>query len=118
MHAIEQVFQDPRLQTILGLIFLDLVLGIAVALRNGVFQWDEVARFYKSTVLPVFLGYFAIRATLPYISAALLGDGGNWLTEVAATAFWLAGISSLLSSIVNSAMDLGVAARRNVTLND
>lgn len=117
LTIVEQVFRDPRLQTILALIFLDLVLGIAAALRTGEFQWSEVARFYKTTVIPVFLGYAAILAALPFLSASLLGESGTWLTEVASTLFWLAGISSLLSSIIKSIASLGITVQRT-TIRD
>lgn len=112
MDVLESVVRDPRLQTLLALIVLDVALGIAGAIRVGEFQWAEVGRFYRTTVLPVFLGYFAVRLTLPYISVGLLGEGGQWLTEVLATAFWLAGVGTLVSSIAASVSALGVSIPR------
>lgn len=105
---INNVLRDPRLQTLLALILLDLILGIAGALKTGVFKWEEIGRFYKTTVLPIFIGYGAILAALPYISVGLLGEGGQWLTELLATAFWLTGVGTLLSSIKGSIDTLGV----------
>jgi len=104
--VIADVLADKRLQTLLTLIVLDVLLGIAAALRDGAFRWSEVGRFYQTTVLPVFLGYFAVRLTLPYLSAELLGPDGSWLTETVATGLWLAGVGSLLASVAGSVKKL------------
>lgn len=49
--------QDPRTLTLATLIAVDLVLGIAAALRNGQFDWQYVGTFYRTNVLPFLLGY-------------------------------------------------------------
>lgn len=100
---------DQRFRVILGLIVLDIMMGVAKALRTGTFKWEEVARFYRTTVLPIFIGWAALYFVLPYMSTELLGPGGSWLGEGLLTAFWLAGIAALLSSIWQSVKCLGVA---------
>lgn len=108
-ELIASVLGDKRLQTLLALIVLDVLMGVAAALKTGQFRWAEVGRFYSSTVVPVFVGYAALRATLPFIAAELLGPGGQWLTEGCATAFWLAGAATIVSSIARSVAILGVS---------
>lgn len=105
---IESVLSDTRLQTLLALIFIDVVLGIAAALATGSFQWEEVGRFYSSTVLPIFMGYAAISLAVPFISTSLLGPDGAWLSEGATTLFWGAGIVRLLASILASVKKMGL----------
>jgi hypothetical protein len=65
----------PVLSTLFGLIAIDLVLGVAVALRKGVFQWVKVTEFYKTNVLPYGLTALVVAAAAQFISADLLGDG-------------------------------------------
>lgn len=115
-NVLEGVLRDARLQTLLALIVLDVVLGIAAALRTGTFAWAEVGRFYRTTVVPIFLGYGALRATLPFISQELLGAPDTVATEAMASAFWLAGVGTLLSSIARSVAALGVSQSRDTTL--
>jgi hypothetical protein len=104
---VSMALQDDRLLALAALIALDLLLGVAAALRCGTFQWREVGRFYKTQVIPVFLGYFALRLTLPRLSSEILGSAGGWLSESLSWLFWSAGIGSLLSSISKSVGSLG-----------
>jgi hypothetical protein len=39
LEVVLEFFQDARLYTILGLIVLDVVMGVAVAIKNGQFEW-------------------------------------------------------------------------------
>jgi len=109
-ELIGPVLADKRLQTLLALIALDVLMGIAAALKSKQFQWAEIGRFYSSTVVPVFVGYAALRATLPFIASELLGPGGEWLTEGLATAFWLAGVATLIASVAKSVATLGISS--------
>lgn len=106
MSLILDVLNDKRLQTLLALIAIDLVLGIAAALKTGRFEWAKVADFYQKSVLPVFMGYFALRLALPYVAIETLGDDGRWLGEVLVSGFWLAGVGTLLSSMAKSVKEL------------
>lgn len=42
---------------ILLVIVLDLVLGIAVAIKAKKFEWSKLADFYRSAVVPALLGW-------------------------------------------------------------
>ena len=97
-----EALNDPRLRTLLALIALDIVMGIAASIKRGSFAWDEVARFYRTSVVPIFLGYGALLIALPYITDDLLGEGGQWLTTAALFAFWAFGVANLLASIGKS----------------
>ena len=42
---------------ILLVIVLDLVLGIAVAIKTKTFEWSKLADFYRASVIPALLGW-------------------------------------------------------------
>lgn len=77
-----------HLSTIIGLIFMDVVVGIALAVKMGVFDWNRVAEFYATNVLPYILGYIAVAGGTLFITAELLpgdvaealGLVGSWLS--------------------------------------
>jgi len=62
----------PVLATLFGLITLDVLLGVAVALRTGTFKWQVVATFYKTNVLPYGLAALAIAGAAAFVSYDLL----------------------------------------------
>lgn len=77
-----------HLATIMGLIFMDVVIGIALAVKERVFDWNFVAEFYSSNVLPYVIGYVAVAGGLLFIAPELLPAGvadalslvGTWLS--------------------------------------
>ncbi len=97
-----------HLSTIIGLIFLDVVLGVAVAVKRGWFDWRAVGTIYKTNVLPYILGYVAVSGAALFISPELLpGDAGD---AVALAVAWL-GFGAIVGqlvfgSIVNNAKNL------------
>lgn len=60
-------FQDARTQMIIIGILLDLLLGVAAALRTGTYSLKRTAEFYRTMVIPFTLGYVILYA------AAVLG---------------------------------------------
>ena len=73
----------PVLATLAGLITVDLILGISVALRTGTFEWIQVTKFYKTNVLPYGLwaiasGVFVKFVTLTELPAPALEALKEW----------------------------------------
>lgn len=76
-----------HLATIMGLIFMDVVIGVALAVKDKRFAWNAVASFYSSNVLPYGIGYIAVSGGLFFIAPELLPAGvadalalvGSWL---------------------------------------
>jgi len=99
---------DKRLQTILALILLDIIMGIAAALRTDTFRWAEVGRFYKTTVAPIFIGYIAVRILVPYIAIDMLGPDDGWVGDTLVTVLWTFGVAVLVASIGTSLKALGI----------
>lgn len=102
------VLQDKRLQTLVALIALDLLMGVAAAIKAGHFHWDEVGRFYTTQVVPILVGYAAVLLTTPYISSALIGSDSSWLGDGLALLLWIPAIGQLVASIAKSLAALGV----------
>lgn len=92
----------PSVATIVGLIFLDVVLGLAAALRTGQFQWDAMSRFYRTQVVPGLVGYVALSAAVLWVAPQLLGEASDLVSGAAITLAWGAVVADLVSSIKNS----------------
>jgi hypothetical protein len=79
--------------TILGLITLDTILGIALAIINRAFAWSKIADFMNTSILMMFGGYLvlgivglaesslqaAVPLSLAVIDAKLIADIVNKL---------------------------------------
>ena len=76
-----------HLATIMGLIFVDVVIGVALAVRLREFDFYRVANFYSTNVVPYVIGYVAVAGGLLFIAPELLPAGvgdslalvGSWL---------------------------------------
>ena len=100
MELLRTFAADPRVRTLLGLIVLDVVLGIAAAIKTGQFDWQELGRFYTSMVLPMILGFAAVWFVTPYLVADLLGDYSEILTQGLVVLAWGALVLQLGTSIL------------------
>ena len=96
-----------QLLTLLGLILLQVILAVALAIRNKKFEWQKLADFYQTKVVPYVIGWLAFVFVVRLISTDLLGptysvlvgDGVTWGS-------WLIVVSSLGARIVETAKDL------------
>lgn len=101
-------FADARVRAIVALIALDVLLGIAAALKSGEFDWQKIARFYQSNVVPYVLGYLAFYlAAKVIIDPTVLGDWADIVGESAITVAWAAILASLGNSILGHIKKLG-----------
>ena len=103
-------FTDPRVQAIGALIIMDVVLGVAAALKAGDFDFKKVADFYQTNVVPYILGYLAFYIGTKIIvdPAAILGEWSHIVGEAAISVAWAAIIASLGGSIVANIKKLGL----------
>jgi len=106
MDLLQAFAQDPRVRTLGGLIVLDVVLGIAAALRTGEFDWQEVGRFYTSMVLPMILGFAAVWFVTPYLVADLLGQYSEVLGQALVLLAWGTLVAQLVASILAHVKEL------------
>lgn len=89
-----------QVKTLAGLIAIDIVLGIAAALRSGVFDFRNLAKFYSSMVIPYVLGYLVFFVVVNFvIPVDSLGEFGGTVNEATVTLAWVALVGSLAGSI-------------------
>lgn len=97
---------QTQVLTIVGLIALDLLLGVASALKAGAFDGQKVALFYRTSVVPNLIGWLAFTAAGYFISPNLVGS--DLIGVIAGNGGFALVVASLLSSIWKSAAELGV----------
>jgi hypothetical protein len=54
---------------LVGLVLLDAVLGVSIALKRGDFAWSEVARTLKVNILPYIISLAALGAVASFARA-------------------------------------------------
>jgi len=97
------MMMEAGLLTILALVALNLVLGIAVAIRKEVFEWKKLGDFYRKYVLPDVLGYigvYAIDMLMPDLMPEFVMTG-------VVTAAFVAVTSKLVAKIMIHINELG-----------
>jgi hypothetical protein len=88
--------------TLLCLVLLDVITGVAAAVKAGVFQWAKVLDFYQKTILPLILGWVAITLFLNYASSDLLGQGSDALTIPTAATLWALTVRQIGASVLDN----------------
>ena len=89
-----------QVKVLLGLIVLDVCLGVAAALKTSTFDLVKFADYYKVLVVPYLVGYLAIYVVIGFvIPADSLGDLGEPVTQGAVTLAWATLVGSLLGRI-------------------
>ena len=108
LNMVYGFFGDPRVKTIVGLIFLDVVLGVGVAIKNKRFSWAILADFYRTNVLPYVIGYLGFYLAAKIMVADLLGEFGYIIGEGMVVLAWGAPIGNLvIGSIIPNVKALG-----------
>jgi hypothetical protein len=83
----------------MGLLYLDLVFGLAKALRTQSFDFKKLAQFYATNVLPYLIGYAAL-----YVAFSFVFPADYALSqEVSKNGAWGILVASLTTSIYHSA---------------
>jgi hypothetical protein len=97
---------QPFLLTLVGLIVLDVLLGIASGLRQGQFQWSMMANFYKTDVLPDIIGWVAFVIATYLVAPELLGNYAGVVSQGVVTLAWGTIVVTLGVSIAKSAAEV------------
>jgi ABC-type sugar transport system permease subunit len=97
----------PFALALLGLIVLDVLLGVALAIRMKVFKFDRLAEFYTTMVIPYLIGWLAISLLVKLIvDPSILGGYGYLLSDSVVGLAWTAVVLSLGKSIYDNAAEL------------
>jgi len=107
LDVLSAFWADGRVQTIAGLILLDVVLAVAAAVKTGQFDWRRLAEFYQTMVLPYILGYLAFYGAGFFLKPEWLGEYGYLLGDAMQWVPWAALVANLVADVVNSAKALG-----------
>jgi len=96
-------FTSWQVKTLVGLILLDVLLGVASSLRQGVFDFSKLAQFYASNVLPYVVGYLAFYVAVSYIiPPESLGELGEPINLATVTLAWGVLVATLVKSIAGN----------------
>jgi len=96
----------PQLRTLLALVLVDVVLGIALAVKKGQFSWYETARFYQTNVVPLLIGWVAFAFLVRVAVPETMGGASYLASEVIVNVAWGAGVMRVASSVVKSAKEI------------
>jgi len=90
LGVIDSFLTSTRLYTIAGMIALDLMMGVAISLRLGEFDFAKLANYYGKDVIPYVIGYLSL-----HISFSLQGG----LTEFVGTGLDSVAYATVISSL-------------------
>ena len=101
-------FLGPQILAVVGLIFADVILGIAVAVKKKIFEWRLTAEFFQTNVIPKLLGWMAAEVIVRTVAAEYLNPPFDILGPGLAMVAFLAVIASLGGSVIAHFKDLGI----------
>lgn len=105
----------PQITTLLALLGADVVLGLAVAIKDGEFEWQLIADFYRTEIIPKGLGYIGVMIIVRFGALEFVGPGlGDALGSGLETVSWLAIVVSLGGSILVKLGALGIKAVQRI----
>lgn len=90
-----------QLPVIVGLIVVDVALGIAVAIKGKFFDWTQLGEFYRSMVVPYLLAYLVLRGVLQAIPE-IAGVGEGVVSDGLAAAAFGVIVYNLIGSVVDN----------------
>ncbi len=86
--------------TLLGLIVIDLMFGVALAARTHVFEWHKLADFYGSTVLPNLLGWLTVHVVVSLATALAVSALLDAIKPVIDLGFYGIVVVALIAQVV------------------
>ena len=101
-------FLGPQILAVVGLIFADVILGVAVAVKKKIFEWRLMAEFFQTNVIPKLLGWMAAEVIVRTVAAEYLNPPFDVLGPAIAMVAFLTVIASLAGSVIDHFRDLGV----------
>jgi hypothetical protein len=95
----------PQLLALLGLSLAQVILGVAVALKNKIFEWQKLADFFSTIIAPRILTWVACMIIVLMVPSKYLPVE---LTGGIQTVTFLAIVLSFTGSIIANLRALGV----------
>lgn len=101
---LDQFVEDPTVVAIAVLVALDVLLGVAAAVKAKTFKFVLISDFLRADVLGKLVPYYAVWAAVHLSGDVTLGDFGVIEESTGALA-----IAAVGASVLNSLRDLGFA---------
>lgn len=95
LSVISGFLAEAGMPLVMSLVLLDVIMGIAEAIKKGLFEWRRVAEFYRTMVIPYVLGYLALQAAFAY-----LPDGLDTILSPTLATLALGAITACLGSSI------------------
>ena len=107
MNALIQQFaNDDTVRLIAALVLLDIVLGVAAAVKLGTFQFNYLVDFLRNDILGKAVPYFAVWAAVRLGGDIEIGGWGMIEESIGAAV-----VVALGASVLNSIRDLGLEGK-------
>jgi len=97
-----------KITAILGLIAADVILAVAVAIKDKRFDWQQLADFFQTMIVPKLLGWLAASVLARFVSSEYLIPPFDVLGPGIDTIAFTAVVVSLASSIIKHFQSLTV----------
>jgi len=112
MEIVTSFFASPLVKTMLGLIAADVIVGVASAIKQGVFQWRKLADFYRTNVVPYVLTYLGLYIAAELVVPELMGGHADVVSQAVVTLAWGSIVYNLATSILVNLENLGLGIGR------
>ena len=107
---IAAIVNTVQFKVLTGLIFLNLIMAIAAALRTGSFDWLELANWFRGQVMPYMVGYVGLVVAINYIFPAdiannpTIAEAGltEWLNAGAINFAWLTLVGTMGQRVIRN----------------
>lgn len=103
----------PQLFTLLGLTLAQVILGIAVALKTKIFEWQKLGDFFLSIIIPRVLAWLSCMIVVLLVPKEYLSSE---LTSIIQSGTFLIVVASFTGSIIANLRALGFLSD-NTTLD-
>jgi hypothetical protein len=97
----------PQINWILGLIALDFILAVAVAIKCRRFDLARVADTFRTNIIPKLLGWFGAAILMKFYAPGLIPPGYEWLGPGLADALFFLVVVALGGSILKHLKRIG-----------
>lgn len=101
---LQSFFNNWMVQALLGLVVVDLGLGLFAALRAGKFDFARVGQFYQTNVVPYVGGFLVLFVAINYLFP-MTPEGGTVIdiaNQGTIGLAWATLVSTMASSIMQS----------------
>lgn len=104
LNVVLEFLNSVSMPLILGLVMMDLALGVFDAIKKGEFEWRRVGEFYRTMVIPYVGGYLVLQVAFTVLPDQLATVLSPALSGVALAAI----LTSLTTSILGHLKGIGI----------